>query len=169
MLKLALLLALPAALRMATVLAANAVTVPTIDPKSIDCLERGEWCVEELHNCPKLCGHDVARNSCVNATLAFECRCGNGSVPDLGAYKRTMPTYMCEAAYDQCVARHPGDAVEMNKCWNNRDCGILDPNHYRGEAYPLPPGMVARHEEETEGADSVLDVGVEDGETCDYS
>ncbi|KAJ5899860.1 hypothetical protein N7495_004604 [Penicillium taxi] len=44
-------------------------------------------------------------------TLNFECECFDGTVPDISEYKKSIPSYVCKAAYAQCIASNSGDAT----------------------------------------------------------
>lgn len=41
----------------------------------------------------------------------------------MSPYKQTVPFYVCEAAYGQCINSHPNDAEGQRACKKNADCG----------------------------------------------
>lgn len=56
-------------------------------------------------------------------TLQFSCICANGTVPDMSPYISTVPFYVCEATYGQCINAHPNDAMGQRECKQNAKCG----------------------------------------------
>jgi hypothetical protein len=47
-------------------------------------------------------------------------------VPDVTAYQQTLPFYICQATYEQCINNHPNDAEGQATCKNNEKCGTLN-------------------------------------------
>lgn len=98
----------------------------------------------QRNNCPKICGGAASPNECdpvcrpsiqalagvltTQDSLTYACVCINGTVPDVAAYKDTLPYYVCIANRDQCVANHPDDADGQKKCQDDAHCGTLDVN-----------------------------------------
>lgn len=59
----------------------------------------------------------------LQATLHFQCVCANGHTPDVAAYIETVPFYVCEATYGQCIDAHPNDAQGQRACKQAANCG----------------------------------------------
>jgi hypothetical protein len=47
-------------------------------------------------------------------------------VPDVTAYQQTLPFYICQATYQQCINNHPNDAEGQATCKSNEKCGTLN-------------------------------------------
>ena len=41
----------------------------------------------------------------------------------MSAFRDTVPFYICEKAFEQCVASNPDDAKAQSTCEENRQCG----------------------------------------------
>jgi hypothetical protein len=59
-------------------------------------------------------------------TLDFSCVCSNGTTPNVGLYMNTIPFFVCQATYAQCVAAHPNDLQGQQQCTDNAKCGTLN-------------------------------------------
>lgn len=57
------------------------------------------------------------------STLKFNCICADGSVPDVSPYIETVPFYVCEETYGQCINAHPNDADGQRACKAAATCG----------------------------------------------
>lgn len=57
------------------------------------------------------------------STLKFSCICSDGTVPDVSQYIETVPFYVCEANYGQCINAHPNDAEGQRACKAAANCG----------------------------------------------
>jgi hypothetical protein len=57
------------------------------------------------------------------STLSFNCVCADGSVPDVSPYIETVPFYVCEETYGQCINSHPNDAESQRACKAAATCG----------------------------------------------
>lgn len=57
------------------------------------------------------------------STLKFSCICSDGTVPDVSQYVETVPFYVCEANYGQCINAHPNDAEGQRACKAAATCG----------------------------------------------
>ncbi|KAJ5458239.1 hypothetical protein N7475_009627 [Penicillium sp. IBT 31633x] len=89
----------------------------------VDSAERSSWCSAQRNTCPDICQKGTKLNSCDPTTLKFTCLCSDDSTPDVSPYKQTVPFYVCEAAYGQCINSHPNDAEGQRACKKNADCG----------------------------------------------
>ncbi|KAF8858072.1 hypothetical protein BDZ45DRAFT_726220 [Acephala macrosclerotiorum] len=108
-------------------------TNTTIDPSSVSLTLRSQWCEAETNTCGTLCSGDYANNTCSPDTLAYSCTCAaNNSAPGLQYYKETMPTFICEQVFTNCIAANAGDAAAQNLCNTNEqnNCGHLDPANF---------------------------------------
>ncbi|PCH05887.1 Hypothetical protein PENO1_010580 [Penicillium occitanis (nom. inval.)] len=86
----------------------------------------GQWCQGERNTCPLVCGGAASANDCDATTLNFDCTCSNGTTPDLTPYKNTIPFYVCQENYGQCIANNPNDLDAQQACKANATCGTID-------------------------------------------
>ncbi|EGS18726.1 uncharacterized protein CTHT_0053340 [Thermochaetoides thermophila DSM 1495] len=102
----------------------------TIDPASVEPRTRAEWCNAQYNSCRTLCGGRPKSNDCDTETLEYDCTCSNGTAPGLEYYIQTMPTFICEQAYTDCIAANTGSSKAQDDCKTNikEKCGTLDPN-----------------------------------------
>lgn len=49
--------------------------------------------------------------------------CQDGTTPDVSDYIQTVPFYVCQANFGQCVDRHPNDADGQDACKKAAHCG----------------------------------------------
>jgi len=102
----------------------------TIDPSTISPTLKSQWCLAETNSCPELCGGidftDV--KNCTNTDLSYSCLCVNGSSPDLAAYTETMPYYLCEQTFSNCIQFFENNQAGQAQCTTNYTCGSLDPS-----------------------------------------
>lgn len=52
----------------------------------------------------------------VQGDLSFTCTCSDGKAPDVPAYENTIPFYVCEANYAQCINAHPDNLMGQLEC-----------------------------------------------------
>ncbi|KAK1138991.1 hypothetical protein N8T08_001635 [Aspergillus melleus] len=111
----------------ASATAASNYTFPEgFDLNKVDSSERASWCVAERNACPKICGGVSNANSCDPSTLDFTCTCGNGTDANVALYQQTVPYFVCQANFAQCIERSPG-LDEQEKCKEARsECGSLN-------------------------------------------
>lgn len=64
--------------------------------------------------------------STAQETFTFACECAEGPTPDLTEYKDTLPYYVCEATFAQCIENNASDAEAQQECKDNRTCGSKD-------------------------------------------
>ncbi|KAJ5200219.1 hypothetical protein N7491_008981 [Penicillium cf. griseofulvum] len=89
----------------------------------VESSERSNWCFAQRNTCPDICETGTKLNSCDASTLQFTCVCSDGSIPDVTPYKQTVPFYVCQAAYGQCINSHPNDAEGQRACKKAAVCG----------------------------------------------
>lgn len=60
----------------------------------------------------------------------FECLCANNSQPGLEYYIQTIPTFLCEQEFDQCIQANLQNSSGQDVCKATRkkNCGQLVPN-----------------------------------------
>ena len=60
-------------------------------------------------------------------TLEFDCTCINGTVPDVTPYEGTIPFFVCEENFVQCIENHPDDAEGQEQCTEEKEtnCGTV--------------------------------------------
>ncbi|KAK5064172.1 hypothetical protein LTR84_000004 [Exophiala bonariae] len=95
----------------------------SFNPASVDSTEAFNWCRGQLNTCPQICGGSASTNRCDSTQFTYSCICANGTVPDCTAFAETLPYFMCQATYGQCVAAHPNDAQGQSVCETNQQCG----------------------------------------------
>jgi hypothetical protein len=63
-------------------------------------------------------------------TLTYTCICSDGTEPDVVDYEGTLPYFICEESYSQCVSNNSNDVVSQRSCKTNIEskCGtkLLD-------------------------------------------
>jgi hypothetical protein len=70
----------------------------------------------------------------LQSDLTYSCICSNGTAPDVSAYQETLPFYICEATYEQCIAANPNDAQGQDACRKNQKCGTLNATAVEGSS-----------------------------------
>lgn len=55
--------------------------------------------------------------------LTYTCVCGNGTAPDVTSFANTLPFFICQQTYIQCIANHPNDDAAQQVCTRNQQCG----------------------------------------------
>ncbi|KAK4128859.1 hypothetical protein N657DRAFT_608662 [Parathielavia appendiculata] len=101
----------------------------TIDPNTVEPVLKSQWCGAEYNSCKELCGGNPTKNECDVNTLSYNCTCSNGTAPGLQYYIQTIPTFICEKAYTDCIAANINSAKAQDDCKTNikNKCGTLDP------------------------------------------
>jgi hypothetical protein len=56
-------------------------------------------------------------------TFTYTCICADGTVPDCTAYQQTLPFFICQATFSQCINDHPNDAEGQQTCIDDEKCG----------------------------------------------
>ncbi|KAH8808352.1 hypothetical protein F5884DRAFT_366481 [Xylogone sp. PMI_703] len=105
----------------------------TIDPNSVDINTRASWCAGEINTCGTLCSGATSSNDCNTNTLQFNCTCSaNNSQPGLQYYTETMPTFICEQIFQNCIVAGENDAAAQKLCNQNekQNCGHLNPANF---------------------------------------
>ncbi|GAT20497.1 hypothetical protein RIB2604_00701810 [Aspergillus luchuensis] len=118
--------------------ASSNYTLPSdFNISAISLSERNSWCTAERNSCPEICGGVATSNSCdpvggtstlgAFSTLDFSCVCSNGSTADVAEYTQTIPFFVCEATYAQCIEDSPSlDEQEQCQETRDKDCGTLN-------------------------------------------
>ncbi|KAF5572604.1 PCI domain-containing protein [Fusarium pseudoanthophilum] len=89
----------------------------TIDPNSVDLATRSSWCGAQQNTCDALCKDDTNENQCTENDLKWECTCSsNSSTPGLQYYTQTMPTFICEELFSQCISQNTGSQSGQKEC-----------------------------------------------------
>ncbi|KUM61073.1 hypothetical protein ACN42_g6053 [Penicillium freii] len=81
------------------------------------------YCSAQRNTCPEICNQGTKLNSCDPTTLKFGCVCNDGSIPDVTPYSQTVPFFVCQETYIQCINSHPNDAEGQRACKKAADCG----------------------------------------------
>ncbi|KAK2768753.1 hypothetical protein FQN54_000609 [Arachnomyces sp. PD_36] len=121
------------------------------------------WCIGQQNACPQVCGGDFSKNECSTETFTFTCECGDGTTPDMTEYKDTLPYYICEATFAQCIEANASDADAQETCKENRDCGSKDASKAEtpSETTSSASGMAT----ETKTSDSATNTGASEEPT----
>ncbi|PYI10542.1 hypothetical protein BO78DRAFT_414624 [Aspergillus sclerotiicarbonarius CBS 121057] len=108
--------------------ASSNYTLPSnFNLSAISYADRSSWCTAERNSCPEICGGVAISNSCDPSTLDFSCTCSNGSSADVAEYTQTIPFFVCEATYAQCIeASSTLDEQEECQSTRDQDCGTLN-------------------------------------------
>jgi hypothetical protein len=109
----------------------------TINPNSVDASTRSSWCSGELSTCGILCSGNTDSNTCDPTSLNYTCACSsNSSTPGLQYYTQSMPTFICEQIYANCIAAGQNVAAAQKVCTTNEqnNCGHLDPANFTAAA-----------------------------------
>ncbi|GAD96034.1 predicted protein [Paecilomyces variotii No. 5] len=89
--------------------------------------EKASWCTGQRNICPKICGGAAQTNVCDPDSLSFSCVCADGSTPDSSQYKQSLPYFVCEANFGQCIQNHPNDLDGQEQCkQQEKTCGTKD-------------------------------------------
>ncbi|KAM0563998.1 hypothetical protein ACHAPJ_000206 [Fusarium lateritium] len=89
----------------------------TIDTGSVDPATLSGWCTAQENTCDILCGDDTEKNNCIDDTLKWECTCtSNSSAPGLQYYTQTVPTFICETLFSQCITQYAGNSDGQKQC-----------------------------------------------------
>ncbi|KAK2058598.1 hypothetical protein LY76DRAFT_593121 [Colletotrichum caudatum] len=90
--------------------------------------QKANWCVAERNTCKVLCQPNPTSNDCDSTTLEYSCLCPNGSAPGLEYYEQTMPTFICNQAFEDCIAANVGDKNGQDNCTTTikSQCGTIN-------------------------------------------
>ncbi|RFU30014.1 hypothetical protein B7463_g6302, partial [Scytalidium lignicola] len=113
--------------------AAQSNSNTTLDPNSVELNTRVSWCSGEINTCGTLCSGATTNNDCDTNTLTFNCTCAaNNSAPGLQYYTQTMPTFICEQIFQNCIVAGENDAAAQRLCTQNeaKNCGHLNPENF---------------------------------------
>ncbi|KAL5088831.1 hypothetical protein Trisim1_006247 [Trichoderma cf. simile WF8] len=92
----------------------------TIDPNSVAQQQRAVWCQAQTNTCQVLCDNNADENDCNQATLTYDCTCAsNSSAPGLQYYTQTLPTFICEQLFSNCIQTNAGNQDGQNACKTN--------------------------------------------------
>jgi len=95
----------------------------SFSPAGISSTDAFNWCHAQLNTCPQICGGSASTNQCDQTTFTYSCVCANGTVPDCTAFAETLPFYICQETYIQCIDNNPNDAQAQSVCASNEVCG----------------------------------------------
>jgi len=122
---------------LATAQSGGTTSNSTIDPSSVTASLRSQWCAGEIATCGTLCDGNPDSNTCDTDTLNYTYTCSsNGSAPGLQYYIQTMPTFICEQIYQNCIVAGQNNATAQEICTENEksNCGHLNPDNYTAPA-----------------------------------
>ncbi|KAK0379896.1 hypothetical protein CLIM01_02762 [Colletotrichum limetticola] len=103
-------------------------TAADINVATVSVNQRASWCVAERNTCKVLCEPNPTTNDCDSTTLVYSCLCPNGSAPGLEYYEQTMPTFICEKAFEDSITANVGDARGQTNCTDTikSQCGTIN-------------------------------------------
>ncbi|EXJ96290.1 hypothetical protein A1O1_01416 [Capronia coronata CBS 617.96] len=99
------------------------VATASFNPAGVDSTTAFNWCHAQLNTCPQICGGAASQNQCDDTAFTYTCVCANGTVPDCTAFTETLPFYICQESYIQCINNNPNDAQAQSVCASNEQCG----------------------------------------------
>ncbi|EPE08152.1 pci domain-containing protein [Ophiostoma piceae UAMH 11346] len=104
----------------------------TIDTASISLTTRSTWCQAQDNTCSTLCDGNPKTETCDPTTLIYSCLCQNGTAPGLEYYTQTLPTFVCNEAFSECITANANNATGQKACTTDikDNCGTLDPSKY---------------------------------------
>lgn len=65
--------------------------------------------------------------SIAQTKFTFSCECEDGTTPDVSKYKSTLPYFICEETFAQCISNNAGDAAGQKTCKEDKNCGTIEP------------------------------------------
>ncbi|KAF4255313.1 hypothetical protein KXW98_002582 [Aspergillus fumigatus] len=107
--------------------AANNYTFPAgFNIALVSSTDKASWCLAERNTCPSICGGIADRNSCDSDTLEFSCVCSNGTEADVSPYMQTIPFFVCQETYKQCIAASSTQDQDEKCTAAQKECGTLN-------------------------------------------
>ncbi|KAL7922690.1 hypothetical protein ACQKWADRAFT_292142 [Trichoderma austrokoningii] len=92
----------------------------TLDPNTVPQQQRAVWCQGQTNTCQVLCDNNTDLNDCNQAQLTFDCTCAaNNSAPGLQFYTQTLPTFICQQLFSNCIQTNAGNADGQDQCKSN--------------------------------------------------
>ncbi|KAF7118074.1 hypothetical protein CNMCM5793_007460 [Aspergillus hiratsukae] len=88
--------------------------------------DRASWCLAERNTCPVICGGIADSNSCDPDTLQFSCVCSNGTEADVSPYIQTIPFFVCQETYGQCIKASSTQDEDAKCTAAQKQCGTLN-------------------------------------------
>ena len=95
----------------------------SFDASSVSSTVKFNWRLAQLNTCPQIRSGAASQNFCDESDLTYTCVCPNGTVPDCTAFADTLPYFICEQSYINCVDNNPNDAQKQGTCAANEQCG----------------------------------------------
>ncbi|KIV94743.1 hypothetical protein PV10_02476 [Exophiala mesophila] len=99
------------------------VATQAFNPALVNASDAFNWCLGQRNTCPQMCGGSASQNWCNSDTFTYSCVCANGTVPDSTAFAGTLPFFICQETYIQCMAANPTNAQAQAVCAENEQCG----------------------------------------------
>ncbi|SPJ84039.1 uncharacterized protein FTOL_10555 [Fusarium torulosum] len=113
----------------------------TIDPNTVDIATRSDWCGAQQNTCDTLCKDDTDSNQCTESDLKWECTCSsNSSTPGIQYYTQTMPTFICQQLFSQCITENTSSQQGQRECKSKIDAKCAKQN---------PPKNVASNSDDS--------------------
>ncbi|KAK2750149.1 hypothetical protein FQN57_004645 [Myotisia sp. PD_48] len=117
----------------AAVSAQSSYTLPPgFNPAAVSANEKASWCDGQTNTCRELCTSSK-ENKCNPSSLQFSCVCQNGTVPDMVPYMNSLPYFVCQANFGQCIENNPNDATGQQTCKDDQSkCGTRNATEANG-------------------------------------
>ncbi|KAF7168507.1 hypothetical protein CNMCM5623_001527 [Aspergillus felis] len=107
--------------------AGNNYTFPAgFNIAQVSSTDKAAWCLAERNSCPSICGGIADSNSCDSSTLQFSCVCSNGTEADVSPYMQTIPFFVCQETYKQCIAASSTQDQDEKCTAAQKGCGTLN-------------------------------------------
>ncbi|KAF4151164.1 hypothetical protein CNMCM6069_004379 [Aspergillus lentulus] len=107
--------------------AANNYTFPAgFNIAQVSNTDKAAWCLAERNTCPRICDGIADSNSCDSDTLKFSCVCSNGTEADVSPYMQTIPFFVCQETYKQCIAASSTQDQDEKCTAAQKECGTLN-------------------------------------------
>ncbi|KAM5471180.1 hypothetical protein MauCBS54593_003520 [Microsporum audouinii] len=127
------LVTLPVIASTVSALGSNYTVPPDFNPGLVSPEEKTNWCDAEANTCNDVCG-SYKVNRCDPTLLEYSCECQNGTIPQMDLYINSLPWFICQATFGQCIKAHPDDADGQQVCKDNQDkCGKLNATASNGD------------------------------------
>ncbi|KAK2006908.1 hypothetical protein LZ32DRAFT_610800 [Colletotrichum eremochloae] len=111
-------------------------TAADINVAALTVNQKATWCVAERNTCKVLCQPNPTTNDCDSTTLQYSCLCPNGSAPGLEYYEQTMPTFICNQAFEDCITANVGNKNGQDNCTTTIKSQCGDMNAQADQASP---------------------------------
>ncbi|KAF7957029.1 hypothetical protein EAE96_004350 [Botrytis aclada] len=120
---------------------ASSICQTQVDPRSIDTATRSQWCTVQTDTCETLCSGVTDENTCDITSLCYSCTCTSNSLsPALQLYTSTIPFFVCEQVFADCILAVENDPAAQKACHDTevQNCGTINSDTVSSSAFTLP-------------------------------